>query len=109
MPHEPQLAFRNNIALFPSTITSGMLSEEPSESCNKDLKKWQIEHAIQSDPVRRNLDVFNRLLDRSDPVVHSHLESKKMHKKFYPYPQEVLNLCKNPEEILELQNSTKTL
>ena len=49
------------------------------------------------------------LLDRSDPVVHSHLESKKKYKKFYPYPQEVLNLCKNLEEILELQNLEENL
>ena len=81
------------LRLLPPTITSGMLSEEPSESANKDVKSWQIRHANQSSPEARNLSVFNRFYDRSDPQVLSILSEKKGVKSIIrPYPQEILDL-----------------
>ena len=93
------------IRLFPPTITSGMLSEEGSESANKDIKAWQNTHSRQSDPVKRNLDTFNRLLDRSDPLVLMNFDTKKNKKIYEPFPKEVLDLCKDSNEILMLQMS----
>ena len=46
--------------LFPDTIGTGMTTEEPAESANKDLKGFQIDHAWQGNAQRRNLDTFNR-------------------------------------------------
>ena len=48
------------LPLFPDTIGTGMTSEEPAEAANKDIKCFQIEHAWQGDPIRRNLDTFHR-------------------------------------------------
>ena len=93
------------ISLLPPTITSGMLSEEASESANKDIKKWQLSHARQNDPTNRNIDVFCRLLDRSDPYVATFYSSKRKFKpKNEAFPKEVLALCKSSDEIYELQN-----
>ena len=93
------------IRLFPPTITSGMLSEEGSESANKDIKAWQNNHSRQSDPVKRNLDTFHPLMDRSDPLVLLHFDTKKSRKIYEPFPKEVLDFCKDATEILMLQMS----
>ena len=94
------------ISLLPPTITSGMLSEEASESANKDIKKWQISHARQNNPTNRNLDVFCRLMDRSDPYVASFYSSKKKWRpKHESFPEVVLSLCKSSDEIYALQNA----
>ena len=95
------------VSRLPPTIASGMLSEEASESCNKDIKRWQITHSRQFDPVARNLDVFCRLMDRSDPLVANFFSSKRKWKpKTDPFPAQVLALCKSPNEILELHYDT---
>ena len=89
------------IKLFPKTITAGMLSEEPLESSNKDVRKFQVEHARQCDPIMRNLDVFHRLLDRSDPHILNYFEKnrKKHRRDCDSFPAEVIALCKNSDEI----------
>ena len=79
--------------VFPPTISTGMISEEPGEAANKDLKKFQIEHAFQGDPERRNLDTMHRLIDRSNPQILKHLVDKKLEKRDNePTPDEVLDL-----------------
>ena len=90
------------IRLLPPTITCGMLSEEGSESANKDLKAWQTKHARQIGPMQRSLDSFHRLMDRSDPLVLSYFDTKKSKNNREPFPKEVLELCKTPDEILSL-------
>ena len=93
------------VSRLPPTIASGMLSEEASESANKDLKSWQIRHSRQCDPVARNYDVFCRLLDRSDPLVSNCYSSKKRWRpKTDSFPKEVLALCKSSDEILALHH-----
>ena len=46
-----------------------MMSEEPAESANQDIKNCQLEHAFQGNPQRRNLDTFHRLIDRPGPAI----------------------------------------
>ena len=87
------------VRLLPPTISTGMLSEEPSESANKDIKHWQLSHARQIDPKLRNLDVFRRLCHRSDPLVLNEIGPKKKKHAFDTYPDEILNLCKAPNEM----------
>ena len=86
------------LPLFPDTIGTGMTSEEASESANKDIKNFQIDHAFQGNPVRRNLDTFHRLVDRSSPLVLVHLVDKKLERRAREKKSlEVLVLLKAPE------------
>ena len=87
--------------VFPPTITTGMLSEESGESCNKDIKKFQIENSFQGEAQRRNIDTFNRLSDRSHPKILACLVDKKLERRAKePLPSEVLELLENPSEFL---------
>ena len=93
------------LSQLPPTITSGMLTEEPAESANKDIKKFQLSHANQSCPVKRTFDTFNRLNDRSDPLVLGKISENCAKKSFCEsFPLEILNLCRDSDEVLELQN-----
>ena len=84
--------------IFPSTISTGMTNEEPGEGVNKDLKGFQLDHAYQGDPVRRNLDVFHRLIDRSSPAILSHMVDKKLERRAREeLPDDVKRLLKAPE------------
>ena len=84
--------------MFPETIGTGMTSEEASESANKDVKNFQIDHAYQGNPQRRTLDTFHRLVDRSSPPVLVHLVDKKLERRAKEkIPSEVLALLKAPE------------
>ena len=91
--HSPEI-----LRLLPATLSSGMTTEEPGECANKDLKSFQIDHAFQGDPQRRNLDTFHRLMDRSCPAVLEFLVDAKLEKRAKePLPAEVIALLKNPE------------
>ena len=62
------------------------------------LKKITNEHAPQCNLVQRNLAVFNRLTDISDPHVHRHftrLSKNERERVRKPYPESVLKLCKD--------------
>ena len=92
------------LKLLPVTITSGMLTEEASESANKDIKVWQIRHAVQTNPTQRFLSVFNRINDRSDPLVLSKMSNKNsMKHRSGAFPREVIELCRDSDEILARQ------
>ena len=87
--------------LFPATITSGQLSEEPAEASNHDVKAFQVDHSRQCSVVMRNEDTFNRMMDRSDPKVASHLVDKKLRKRSKDaFPKEVLDLCVDSDALL---------
>ena len=77
------------------TIAPGQLSEECSEHFNKFLKRDEIGHAPQNDRKNRLKAMFNRGIERSDPVVRDFeaLELKK--KKVLEYPLELLNMRRN--------------
>ena len=87
--------------LFPDSVTSGILSEEPAESSNKDVKRFQTNLARQNSHENRNLDVFHRLMDRSDPHILHHFERqrKERRKRQEIFPKAVLDLCKSSDQI----------
>ena len=90
------------ISLFPESVTSGILSEEPAEASNKDVKKFQKQNARQDSPVHRNLDVFQRQMDRSDPkIVEYYVNQRKLRRKSQEvFPNAVLALCKDSDQIM---------
>ena len=89
------------IQLFPKTLTSGHLSEEPAESSNKDVKSYQTQHSRQNDPTLRNIDVFHRMLDRSDPKISNHVafDRKNKRKRSEVFPNAVMALLKDSKTI----------
>ena len=91
------------IELFPDSITSGFLSEEPAEASNKHVKYFQKSHGQQNSAENRNKSVFNRLLDRSDPhIVHHFAKQQKLWRKNRePYPKAVLALCKDSSQLVD--------
>ena len=91
------------IALFPPEITAGMLSEEPAECSNKDVKYIQKELAFQGDYEKKALQVFHRLLERSHPEIQQFYIKKKVENKHShaSYPSEVLDMCYTSDELLE--------
>ena len=97
--------FHQVIEVFPPTIRSGMLSEEPQEHGNKDIKSAQIDHSRQTSYVVRNLDTCHFLLDRSDPQVLSSLDSPAKHRSADPYPARVLSWCKTDDKTGQIDAS----
>ena len=84
--------------IFPSTITTGMTSEEPQEAANKDMKRFQLDNAYQGSAQRRNLDTFHRLMDRSSPLILVHLVDKKLERRSREeLPNDVQALLKKPD------------
>lgn len=92
------------IRLFPPSITSGMLTEEPLESTSKDVKNFQLDHSRQTSLVDRNWDTFHRLLDRSDPKILRHVTDKKLAQNSRePIPKAVLDLCVESEALISME------
>lgn len=90
------------IRLFPKTLASGAFNEEPQEATNRDVRDWQVEHARQRSLWQRNLDVFNRMMERSDPMIIGQLMAKKKEwRSRKEYPKEVLDMCKSSDEIYD--------
>ena len=88
--HKVLCHIREIIQYFPPTITSGMLSEEATETANKDIKNFIEHHAPQHDLTARNLSVFTRFIVRSDPEVLAHEFPRKITKSNQEeYPEEV--------------------
>ena len=88
------------LQLFPDSIMSGILSEEPAEASNKDVKHFQIHHARQDSYEHCNVDVFNRQMQRSDPKILHYFEKKQRAQKNRDiFPRAVLELCKSSEQI----------
>ena len=91
------------IRLLPPSILIGFLSEEPSESSNKDVKKFLLEHSRQKSLETRNIDTFHRMMERSDPIIMGMIGCLK-NPKFTnkdPFPPAVLALCKSSDELIE--------
>ena len=84
--------------LLPATLNSSLTTEQPKKSANKDLKSFQIDHAFQGDSLRRNLETFHRLMDRSCTAVLAFLVDDKLEKRAKkPLPAEATALLKNLE------------
>ena len=97
------------LRLFPPELTAGMMSEEPAEASNKDVKEFQRNHSFQGNYKQKNLDVFHRMCDRSDPVVHRYFVKEKVdaRAKNDNIPQDVLELCINSEDLLKRMEVNK--
>lgn len=72
----------------------GCLSEECSEANNKQLKYARTFHARKSTRIGTNVDIIQRLMDKSDPVIVSH--KRMCPRKGDPYPAQYLSLLKIP-------------
>ena len=89
---------------LPHTITLGMLSEEPTEHDNKNIKDFGVNRAQQKSCLCRALDVFTRMLDRSDPIIMSHYQARRITKKHRkPLPEAVIAMC--VDEVAPHENS----
>lgn len=53
----------------------GALSEEGLESNNKDIRNYLETHSRKTSPVNQLMDVMNRLLERSDPLIAHRVHS----------------------------------
>ena len=89
-------------ARFP-TLRLYHLSEESSEAVNKFLKSFQLDHAFQGDLRLRNLQTFQKLMARSDPEVHRHLDRQTLRAERQRedpdhYPAEVQALARDRNE-----------
>ena len=92
--------------LFWLTISfSGQLSEEGAEHFNKLLKIDEVHHAPQCDREKRLKAIFNRGLERSDPLVRE-FETKDesiARKNLSHYPPRVQQLVPMPLQDLLAQ------
>lgn len=68
----------------------GVLSEEPQESRNKDIRRYRDSNTRKISTSTVNEDLMNILLISSDPLISSKRTLKKA--KNAPYPPEVINL-----------------
>ena len=76
----------------------GQLSEEGAEHFNKLLKIDEIHHAPQCDRTKRLETIFNRGLERSDPLVREYekKDSSIARKDSSHYPPRVQQLVPMP-------------
>jgi hypothetical protein len=75
-----------------SIVPLGMLSEEVTENANKNYKFNRMHHARLDSREHNILDVFNRSMDCSDPLISSISLEKRIKRKTKELPQEVKNL-----------------
>ena len=97
------------MSLMPATLSTGQMSEEPAESCNKDVKNFQLDHCFQGDPIKRNLQLFGRMLDRSYPEILMWFVDRKLQKRAKePIPPECIDVLADPNDVLFDQNVDST-
>jgi hypothetical protein len=68
------------------------------------LRKWQTSHSFQGDIKECNVNVWNKFVERSDFEVQRCTDQNFRHRKnqnadSLPIPPEVLELCKDPENV----------
>ena len=80
-----------------STINSALSTSTTDVTL---LQAFQIANARQGDVEDKNLDVFLRMVARSDPEMHNYLDLtvKPTVADEDHYPQEVLDLCRDDSE-----------
>ena len=108
--HKVLVHAKDVIRLLPPEITAGLLSEEPAEASNKEVKKYEKQHAFQGDYVQKAKAVFHRLMDKSDPIVASYYETQKVfrrEKRSQDLPEDVQKMLLTPEEIKEKRTISK--
>lgn len=82
-----------------SILPVGMLAEEASESRNKDYKNFRTFHSRKRSRLENMEDLFNRVMDSSDPMISSmSLESKYRKKNMFCFDKDVRDLFMNPQD-----------
>ena len=74
----------------------GWTSEEGSESNTKFARKFHTSHTRKTSQEDTMSDLFNRLMDISDPVIVSHSKEKKKPQEYIP--EDMAGLFKNVSE-----------
>ena len=100
--HKVLVHAKDVIRLLPPGITCGMLSEEPAEASNKDVKNFEKNHSFRGNYLKKSKAIFLRLVDRSDPIVASFYETQKVFKKEWRsqgLPEDVENMLLTHEEV----------
>lgn len=84
-----------------SILPIGMVGEEASKARNKNYKQYRRDHSRKNNRTANLTDIFNRIMDTSDPIVSSlSLDSRLKKKRQLPLPEDVRNLLANPTENL---------
>lgn len=84
--------------LLANDLPLGVLAEDASESCNKLYRHNRQFHARKGNRKQNLMDVFNRALDSSDPIVSSFTLQRRLNSRNRkPIPTEVLQLLKAPD------------
>lgn len=95
-----------------SVLPVGMLGEEASEARNKHYKNFRSCHSRKHSRKVNLEDIFNRLMDSSDPIVSNlNLQSRlQQYKKHMILPEEVRKLLQIPsvDEHESTSQDTKT-
>jgi hypothetical protein len=70
-----------------------------SKANNKEMRRFKQHNARQNGPKNNLSDIFNRLMDTSDPVILGCAAPKLLsNRRNEPLPREVLDVLANPEE-----------
>lgn len=70
---------RNNLLLV------GILGEKASEARNKNYKQYRCNHTGKYDRMANLTDVFNRIMDTSDPIISSLSLDFRIQKRNYRF------------------------
>ena len=90
-------------------VPFGMTSEEGSESNNKFARDFEANHARKNSNENTFMDVFHRLMDKSDPVLvaSSHKEKRKRLNLTPDMKKLVLsNAEETPQDLSETEQNT---
>lgn len=64
-----------------SLLPIGMLGEEASEARNKNYKQYRRDHSRKNNRTANLTDIFNRIMDTSDPIISSLSLDSRLKKK----------------------------
>ena len=89
-----------------SPLPVGILTEEASEANNKNLRRFRLQHSRRSSWFNNIMDVFNRMMDISDPIIQDTSAARRAsRRRKRRLPKEVLAVLKNPDFSNELDSS----
>lgn len=101
-----KLLIHSRDIMLANHLSVGVLAEDAAESCNKLYRHNRQFHARKSSREKNLMDVFNRSLDSSDPIVASFGLQKRQNSRHRKcLPSEVLALLK-PHAVTSDQDET---
>ncbi|XP_049304258.1 uncharacterized protein LOC125776435 [Bactrocera dorsalis] len=90
-----------------TALPMGFFGEQAAESRHQIYKADRLHHARRNNRTNNLLDIFNRAIDTSDPLISTFFLSKRIQKrKRITLPPEVIELlcCSEPLEDFQLNN-----